>query len=46
VIAENGSRYSLRNDGSLQDIAPTMLGMLEMPQPTDMKGHDLRVKKQ
>ena len=46
VVAENGSRYNLRQDGSLQDIAPTMLGMLGMPQPGDMKGHDLRVKKQ
>ena len=46
VVAENSARFTLRPDGSLQDISPTMLGMLEMPQPSDMKGHDLRVKKQ
>jgi 2,3-bisphosphoglycerate-independent phosphoglycerate mutase len=46
LVAENGARYSLRPDGALQDISPTMLGMLEIPQPREMLGHDLRVKKQ
>jgi len=36
-------RFTLRPDGALQDIAPTMLGMLGVPQPKEMTGHDLRV---
>jgi 2,3-bisphosphoglycerate-independent phosphoglycerate mutase len=36
-------RFTLRPDGALQDIAPTMLGMLGIAQPKEMTGHDLRV---
>ena len=36
-------RFTLRPDGALQDIAPTMLGILGIPQPKEMTGHDLRV---
>jgi len=43
VITDNFSRFTLRPDGSLQDISPTVLGMLHLSQPKDMKGHDLRV---
>jgi 2,3-bisphosphoglycerate-independent phosphoglycerate mutase len=32
----------LRADGALQDIAPTILGLLGLPQPAEMKGRDLR----
>lgn len=32
----------LRNGGALQDIAPTVLGILGIEQPKEMKGHDLR----
>ena len=42
MIAENSSRVALRKDGSLQDISPTMLGMLGIPQPKEMTGKDLR----
>ena len=45
VISEDASRYALKNDGALQDISPTVLGMLGIPQPKEMLGHDLRVKK-
>jgi 2,3-bisphosphoglycerate-independent phosphoglycerate mutase len=34
---------SLRPDGSLRDISPTMLGLLRMEKPKDMTGGDLRV---
>jgi len=34
---------SLRPDGSLRDISPTMLGMLKLGKPKDMTGNDLRV---
>jgi 2,3-bisphosphoglycerate-independent phosphoglycerate mutase len=36
-------RFTLRPNGALQDIAPTMLGILGIPQPKEMTGHDLRV---
>ena len=36
-------RFTLKPDGALQDIAPTMLGILGVPQPNEMSGHDLRV---
>ena len=34
---------SLRPDGSLRDISPTMLGLLKMGQPKDMTGGSLVV---
>ena len=39
----DGRRFTLKPDGALQDIAPTMLGILGVPQPKEMTGHDLRV---
>jgi 2,3-bisphosphoglycerate-independent phosphoglycerate mutase len=36
-------RFTLRPDGALQDISPTMLGILGIPQPKEMTGRDLRV---
>ena len=36
-----GRGYNLR-DGSLRDVAPTMLGILGIKQPTQMTGSDLR----
>jgi 2,3-bisphosphoglycerate-independent phosphoglycerate mutase len=33
----------LASGGSLQDIAPTMLGVLGLPKPVEMTGHDLRL---
>src|SRR5205807_6812108 len=43
VVGEDAKRISLRPDGSLQDISPTVLGMLDFEQPKDMTGHDLRI---
>jgi 2,3-bisphosphoglycerate-independent phosphoglycerate mutase len=43
VIAENGKKITLKPDGSLRDISPTILGMLGIIQPKDMTGRDLRV---
>jgi len=34
----------VKPNGSLRDISPTVLGMLGVPQPKEMTGHDLRVK--
>ena len=43
-VAEHAAkRYSLRPDGALQDISPTMMSILGMHQPKEMTGHDLRV---
>src|SRR5579863_2625683 len=44
LLSEGARPFTLRPGGSLQDISPTILGMLNIPQPKDMKGHDLRVK--
>jgi len=45
-VAEDAESFTLRGDGALQDISPTILGALSIPQPKEMTGHDLRVKKQ
>jgi 2,3-bisphosphoglycerate-independent phosphoglycerate mutase len=33
---------SMRDNGTLADVAPTLLAMLELEQPPEMTGHDLR----
>jgi len=43
VVAENSERLSLRSNGSLRDIAPTILAMLSLPGPKEMTGSDMRV---
>ena len=42
IIASDDGRAELRSDGSLRDIAPTMLGILGITEPREMTGHDLR----
>src|SRR2546422_2152008 len=44
AFAENSKRFTLKPGGSLRDISPTLLGMLEVPEPKEMTGHDLRVE--
>ncbi len=43
VISDAGTSFGLRPDGALQDISPTILAMLGIPQPKDMTGKDLRI---
>jgi len=43
ILANNGGE-PLSASGSLRDIAPTMLGILGVAEPSDMTGRDLRVK--
>ncbi len=43
LVMVTEGRTALRNDGSLRDIAPTMLALLGLPQPAEMTGKDLRV---
>ena len=45
VVSEDAQKFGLRPDGSLQDISPTVLGMLGFAQPNEMTGKDLRVIK-
>ena len=33
----------LSEGGALADIAPTLLGVMGIPQPPEMTGHDLRL---
>jgi 2,3-bisphosphoglycerate-independent phosphoglycerate mutase len=36
-----GTNVELRNDGKLADIAPTILDILQLPQPPEMTGRSL-----
>jgi 2,3-bisphosphoglycerate-independent phosphoglycerate mutase len=42
LILVDDYRGTLREGGSLQDIAPTMLGLLGLKTPDQMTGTDLR----
>jgi 2,3-bisphosphoglycerate-independent phosphoglycerate mutase len=42
VLVSDDDHLRLQPNGSLRDIAPTMLGALGQPQPADMTGRDLR----
>ncbi|HZU42885.1 MAG TPA: 2,3-bisphosphoglycerate-independent phosphoglycerate mutase [Terriglobales bacterium] len=43
AVTPDDKNFTLRPGGSLQDISPTLLGLLGIPQPKEMTGHDLRV---
>jgi 2,3-bisphosphoglycerate-independent phosphoglycerate mutase len=43
-IVVDAEKRPLRTGGALQDIAPTVLGMLHVAQPKEMTGRDLRAK--
>jgi 2,3-bisphosphoglycerate-independent phosphoglycerate mutase len=40
-IPGHGTNVRLRNDGKLADIAPTILEILQLPQPSEMTGQSL-----
>ncbi|MCI0540786.1 MAG: 2,3-bisphosphoglycerate-independent phosphoglycerate mutase [Verrucomicrobiales bacterium] len=42
VLVTADDKLRLRSSGSLQDIAPTLLGVLGLPAPPEMTGRDLR----
>jgi 2,3-bisphosphoglycerate-independent phosphoglycerate mutase len=42
VVADDAKQYTLKPNGSLRDISPTILGMLGVDEPKEMTGHDLR----
>ncbi len=43
LVSEAGRKVGLREGGSLRDISPTILGLLELNLPGEMTGGDLRV---
>jgi 2,3-bisphosphoglycerate-independent phosphoglycerate mutase len=43
VVAEDAQQYTLKPNGSLRDISPTLLGMLAIDEPKEMTGQDLRM---
>jgi len=43
LILVSDGHPQLRSDGSLRDIAPTMLALMGLPQPAEMTGRDIRV---
>jgi 2,3-bisphosphoglycerate-independent phosphoglycerate mutase len=43
VVSEDARQFTLKPNGSLRDISPTMLGMLNLPEPKEMTGQDLRI---
>jgi 2,3-bisphosphoglycerate-independent phosphoglycerate mutase len=42
LIDEDSLGVKLRSDGALEDVAPTMLGLLGIAKPEEMTGRDLR----
>ena len=42
VVGEDAQRFTLKPNGSLRDISPTMLGILGVDEPKEMTGTDLR----
>ncbi len=43
ILVSDDNKLRLKPGGSLRDIAPTMLGALGQPRPSDMTGTDLRI---
>jgi 2,3-bisphosphoglycerate-independent phosphoglycerate mutase len=43
IVATEDGIAGLTTNGSLRDVAPTMLGVLGVREPFEMTGHDLRV---
>ena len=42
LIDEESIGVKLRTGGALEDVAPTLLGLLGLEKPTEMTGRDLR----
>jgi 2,3-bisphosphoglycerate-independent phosphoglycerate mutase len=43
ILVQDEKGVRLREGGTLRDVAPTMLGILGVPQPQEMTGQDLRI---
>ncbi len=46
VVSEDAKQFTLRANGSLRDISPTMLGILGVDEPKEMTGADLRITRE
>ncbi|MEG0585614.1 MAG: 2,3-bisphosphoglycerate-independent phosphoglycerate mutase [Christensenellaceae bacterium] len=44
LVSEAHKKDQLRDDGILADLAPTMLALMNLPQPIEMEGHSLLKK--
>lgn len=44
LIAEDAIGLKLREGGALEDVAPTILGLMGTEQPAEMTGRDLRIR--
>jgi len=42
LVSEDAKKFSLKPDGSLRDISPTLLSLFGLAQPNQMTGGDLR----
>jgi 2,3-bisphosphoglycerate-independent phosphoglycerate mutase len=42
ILYDASFKGRLRDHGGLADVGPTLLGILRLPQPSEMTGHDLR----
>ncbi len=42
LIDEDSIGMKLRTGGALEDVAPTLLGLIGLEKPSDMTGRDLR----
>lgn len=45
LVDEHANGLRLLTDGALEDVAPTILGILGIEKPTEMTGRDLRIEK-
>src|SRR5258705_4549742 len=43
VLSDDAQQFTLKPNGSLRDISPTILGMLGITEPKEMTGSDLRI---
>ena len=44
LVSDASRQLQLRADGSLRDLAPTILGLMGLAKPGEMTGTDLRLK--
>jgi 2,3-bisphosphoglycerate-independent phosphoglycerate mutase len=42
IVVQEGAHFPLRSGGALEDVAPTILGLLGIAPPPEMTGRDLR----
>ena len=43
ILYDPSFKGRMKDNGTLGDVAPTLIGMLELDQPSAMTGHDLRI---